>query len=389
MIYGVLPVGSYHGWGVCGKYISSYLAGLTDFKLITKPSDIATAGDAIEVSFLKSISVDESAYEAIASGQVSKLDGSVLQAITGANLRALFEHLRGDYNVGYTFFEDNLIAKANAQHASQFFDLIVSGSSWCEHELRDAGVTNVTTIIQGVDTSIFNPCENQKSCFTDKFVVFSGGKFELRKGQDIVIKAFKALHDKYKDTLLVCSWYNAWHQSAMTMSASPYIKVHADTSDFANFIRQTLVASGLDLRAVIVLPPYPNAMMARIYKNTDIGLFPNRCEGGTNLVLMEYMACAKPVIASFSSGHRDILTDANSIKLTNLKPVTLRSLVGDTQTEIAIWDEPDLDEAIDKLIWAYNHRESLNDIASQAGEDLGQMTWQASALMFFKCLNGG
>lgn len=37
MIYLIFPTGSYHGWGVCGKYLTRELASLTDIKLITHP----------------------------------------------------------------------------------------------------------------------------------------------------------------------------------------------------------------------------------------------------------------------------------------------------------------------------------------------------------------
>ena len=44
--------------------------------------------------------------------------------------------------------------------------------------------------------------------------------------------------------------------------------------------------------------------LAEVMNKTDIGIFPNRVEGGTNLVLMEYLACGKPVIASYGTGQR-------------------------------------------------------------------------------------
>ena len=56
----------------------------------------------------------------------------------------------------------------------------------------------------------------------DSFVIFSGGKFEFRKGQDIVIKAFRHLQDKYRDVNLITSWFNSWDFSFNTMSMSNY-----------------------------------------------------------------------------------------------------------------------------------------------------------------------
>lgn len=73
--------------------------------------------------------------------------------------------------------------------------------------------------------------------------------------------------------------------------------------------------NGLNPDKVITLPKKPSFQMPYIYKNTDIGLFPNRCEGGTNLMLMEYMACGKPVIASAQTGHADIIRHNNAFPI--------------------------------------------------------------------------
>jgi glycosyltransferase involved in cell wall biosynthesis len=119
--------------------------------------------------------------------------------------------------------------------------------------------------------------------------------------------------------------------------------------------------------------------MARIYKNTDIGLFPNRCEGGTNLVLMEYMACGKPVIASYSSGHKDVINKDNSIMIKNMKSLSINEGSG---ARIATWDDPDLDETIEHLEWAYQNRDELKSYGLQAGNDLKELTWKRCAEKF-------
>ena len=42
----------------------------------------------------------------------------------------------------------------------------------------------------------------------------------------------------------------------------------------------------------------PNALMPPVLREMDVALFPNRSEGGTNLVAMECMACGVPTILS-------------------------------------------------------------------------------------------
>ena len=288
-------------------------------------------------------------------------------------------------NVGYSFFEDNILADSSIENARCYFDTVATGSTWCEDILRSYGLSNVKTVIQGIDPTIFNPLHPEKEYLTDSFVIFSGGKFELRKGQDIVIRAFRHLQDKYGDVCLITSWVNSWAFSFDTMSMSRHINFAPPSGDHTLIMKKVLADNGIDLDKVIILPLYPNIMMPRIYKNTDIGLFPNRCEGGTNLVLMEYMACGKPVIASYNSGHKDILTERNSIMLTEMKPLT----IGSHDETTAVWQEPSLDETIEKLEFAYHNRELLGEIGRRGGEDLSNMTWKRTAQEFYQILKSG
>jgi glycosyltransferase involved in cell wall biosynthesis len=167
-----------------------------------------------------------------------------------------------------------------------------------------------------------------------------------------------------------------------TMKLSPHIRFNPVSGEYQALMHRTLVDNGIDPERVISLPPYPNIMMTRFYRNSDVGLFPNRCEGGTNLVLMEYMACGKPVIASNTSGHRDVLTPHNSLQLRALTPLT----ISDVNGPIAVWDEPNLDELIAQLDWAYHHREELKQIGRQAGMDLCTTTWEATGRSFYSLL---
>jgi hypothetical protein len=67
-----------------------------------------------------------------------------------------------------------------------------------------------------------------------------------------------------------------------------------------------LCAEGLRPEQFTILPQLSHADLAREMANTDVGLFPNRCEGGTNLVLMEYAALGRLVIANVLTGHADV-----------------------------------------------------------------------------------
>jgi glycosyltransferase involved in cell wall biosynthesis len=284
--------------------------------------------------------------------------------------------------VGYTFFEDSILRQEWIDNAKGCFDTVVTGSTWCERILQSYGLDNVTTIIQGIDPTIFNMTHREKEYLRESFVLFSGGKFELRKGQDLVLRAFRTLQDRYRDVMLVTSWYNHWPASMRTMTLSPHIRFSAVSGEYLSLMQRTLVENGINPDRVITLPPYPNIMMTRFYRNSDVGVFPNRCEGGTNLVMMEYMACGKPVIAANTSGHRDVLTTHNSLRLQSLTPLT----ISDERGPVAVWDEPSLDELVAHLEWAYHHREDLKRIGEQAGMDLCTMTWEATGKTFYALL---
>src|SRR5207244_2731362 len=112
--------------------------------------------------------------------------------------------LSGQPTLGVTFFETAVFDGA-AISSAQTYALIITGSTWNEQVLRSYGLTNVRTIIQGVDPSLFHlaPRVNYAG---DRFLVFSGGKLEHRKGQDIALTAFRRFAERHPDALLVAAW---------------------------------------------------------------------------------------------------------------------------------------------------------------------------------------
>ena len=163
--------------------------------------------------------------------------------------------------IGAMFFEWPFSKEAIA--ATKEYDLIIVGSRWNEHVLRSYGVDNVCTILQGVDPSLFHPGP-KRGLYPGKFLIFSGGKTEPRKGQDLVVNAFRIFAEKHPDAVLVTAWHSP---RRMTQGMDLDVRKVADRV--------------IDVGAV------PNALMAPIYRECDVALFPNWAEGGTNLVAME------------------------------------------------------------------------------------------------------
>ena len=343
-LYLGLSRGENYGWGVCSKYLRSELSG----KIET-----------IDLDSLSGFSKNEI------------LPGYVFTAIKNNNLEGLY-NLKGIKTYGYTFFENELTKASlgNAKH----FDTIIAGSSWCEQKLKDAGIEQTETLIQGIDPDLFYPGKQKEN--DNLFVIFSGGKFELRKGQDLVLSVFKILQQKYKDIILINAWFNFWRDAIDTMRNSRHIKYKYEGNSWQDVMQNIYKINDIDPSRIFTIPLVPNEKLRELYLKSDIGLFPNRCEGGTNLVMMEYMACGKPVIASYNSGHKDILNEQSSIPLKNMNDFRLYD---NEQNLVADWSEPDLDEIIAKIEFAYHNREKIRNIGNSAAEHLKNYTWAHSA----------
>ncbi len=344
IIHLALPTGTNYGWGLCGAYLRKELSKVS---CLSDPSIWPTAD------------------------WNKKVEGTCFHALEGANLQQWMP-LRGEKNLGYVFFENELHEGAVANAAQ--LDLILAGSSWCRDRLLEKGILNADILIQGIDPEIFYPLAPKSE--EKEFVLFSGGKFEYRKGQDLVLAAFRILSQKYPNMRLINSWENQWIDSMRTMSLSPHVHYIEMGDTWVEKMHSFYIRNGVDPQKVHTCPLLPNRKMRAIYGKTDLGIFPNRCEGGTNLVLMEYMACGKPVVASFSSGHQDIVTEQNAFLLKSMKALEIKDSTGKIS---ARWDDPSLDEVIAQIEFAYHQKEKRLQVSRNAAESLKTWTWSSMA----------
>jgi glycosyltransferase involved in cell wall biosynthesis len=344
-LYLALSKGENFGWGVCSNYLYQETP---KFYPNVKKWDFERDG-----------------------ASVKKVEGKVFHALTGIDFQPLAK-IWGDENYGYTFFENEL--NIHSIRNARKYDKVIGGSKWNYEKLLEVGIENSDYLIQGIDPEIFYPVEPKLD--ENLFVIFSGGKFELRKGQDLVLRAFKALREKYKDIVLINAWYNFWPQSMELYHYAPTFNYENKGETWQEKMNHIYAINGIGAENIITLEVVPNRKLREIYAKTDIGLFPNRCEGGTNLVLMEYMACGKPVVAAYNSGQRDVLDENHALLVKEHKPF---KLYADDKTLWANWFEPDLDEIIAQIEYAYHHRDEIRQLGKRAGEFMKNFTWEKSA----------
>jgi glycosyltransferase involved in cell wall biosynthesis len=287
----------------------------------------------------------------------------------------------GKPEVGVVFFEDTALDAAAVARARRF-ERIVAGSTWNGEVLRGLGLDNVEVSLQGIDPTVFHPAP-RSGWLGDRFVVFSGGKLEYRKGQDIVVAAFREFHLRHPDSLLMVAWHNHWPQTMAEIPMRglvrgvPRVDAHGrlDVSDW-------LVRNGLPADSFVDLGLAPNSQMGRIVREADVALFPNRCEGGTNLVAMECMASGVPTILSANTGHLDLVRESDCYGLYQQGlAVGTRQFRG-----VEGWGESSVEEIVSVLEKVYTDREEAGRRAAAGAERMQGFAWSHRIDELLGCL---
>jgi glycosyltransferase involved in cell wall biosynthesis len=282
---------------------------------------------------------------------------------SGVQKLALEEKVK---QVGLTFFEHNPLP-ANEIKSLGEFDLVIAGSTWNFNKLREFGIDRSRLIIQGVNSELFRPLP--KRAMKDRFVVFSGGKLEFRKGQDLIVSAFSKFSKKYKDALLIASWNSPWStQMAASINLSNVTKPLKNVPDFSTSVANWISENGIDSGQFIDLGAVPNRFMPEVLREVDVAVFPNRCEGGTNLVAMEALSSGLTCIISKNTGHMDLIGPDNCLPLINQGSVM--SFEDFTTHE---WGESDVDEIISYLEKAYTSPKIVEPDIARAS--VSEFTW--------------
>ena len=212
------------------------------------------------------------------------------------------------------------------------------------------------------------------SWLPDRFLIFSGGKLEFRKGQDLLLKAVSYFIELHPDAILVTAWQSPWQDLAKKLNqsrmAEPVVYDERGQLDVPAWVAN----NGIPSQNFLNLGLISNSQIANTVRQMDVALFPNRAEGGTNLVAMECMACGVPVILSRNTGHLDLIHHDESqptcLTLDDQKPVVTSDIGTDG------WGESQVDEIVDRLEFAYQNRDQLRQIGKQGAEFMHQYSWE-------------
>jgi len=371
-------VSSYFGWGVYGLNLmlawgARRAAGQSDFlpvslqridpaQLDIDPLDRVLIGPALERSAQVLDGLRQKAGQRVRSAHV------VLHTINNGMARGRAAHdvdVESSRQAGVAFLDRAEVAPG-ALGALRKYPLLVAGSSWNRDLLREAGSERVELVLQGVDPSHFHPAP-KRGLFAGQFVVFSGGKLEHRKGQDLVVQAFAIFAAKHPDTLLLAAWSSPWAAPADPFPDNPAVGAPPRRADGAVDVAAWAALNGIAAHQVVDVGAVPNRAMPRIMREADVGLFPSRAEGGTNLVAMECMACGVPAILSANTGHLDLLRAGAGTPLSRQAPVAGESYRG--------WGCSDVEEIVSVLEAVYTDRAESRAQGARAASAMAALSW--------------
>jgi glycosyltransferase involved in cell wall biosynthesis len=200
---------------------------------------------------------------------------------------------RGNH-IGFPIFELDTFTEKEQHHLESCDGLFVC-SQWAKHIIAcnchyiTHHCTDVVPL--GVDTTIFTP---KKS--TRKPTIFLNvGKWEVRKGHDLLVHAF---NQAFTPTDNVELWM---------MNDNPFLSP-AETDAWQQRYKQSKLCHKIRFLPRVEL----DIQVAEIMQQTDCGVFPSRAEGW-NLEALEMMACGKEVIITDYSAHTEFCTQENSM----------------------------------------------------------------------------
>ena len=216
----------------------------------------------------------------------------------------LAERIGGGPHITLSFYEMDRLDDRRINHLTSS-DHIISPSSWWTDILQnelfcsdfkdvDKVLTDdfITTIPMGVDSTIFN--SNNTSRPDGPTTFLNIGKIEVRKGHDILAKAFKeAFPDE--NVILAMMWSNPFlSQDEVKEWTDLYINtIGADRVRFIPYVKT-------------------DYELAKIINSVDCCVFPTRAEG-FGMPILQSLACGKPVISTDYSAHADFVNEDNSM----------------------------------------------------------------------------
>ena len=280
-------------------------------------------------------------------------------------------HIGKGEHVGFPIFELDKFNDVEKHHLAKLDQIFVC-SEWAKtvvlmNVYRPA--SDVQVIPLGVDVNTFKPKLNQ----SEKTIFFNCGKWEIRKGHDVLVNIFNKAFDENDNVEL---WM---------MTTNPFLSKEED-----NQWKKLYLNSRLGDKIKFIDRVNTHKEVYNIMSRTDCGIFPSKAEGW-NLELLEMLSCGKKVITTNYSAHTEFCNDDNAYLVeVDSKEVAYdgKWFHGNSGSWAKISDK-EIDIFVDYMRNIHQLKQDNNLTINQAGvETANKFTWQNSALKIQKDLNG-
>jgi len=121
-----------------------------------------------------------------------------------------------------------------------------------------------------------------------------------------------------------------------------------------------------------------------VLADVNVALFPNRAEGGTNLIAMECLASGIPTILSANTDHLDLIARTGTFAAWRQRSV-VAAASGLRST--ADWGESDVEEFVELLEQVYRQRESALSLAAGAAQAMRELSWERQLGELYKTVS--
>jgi glycosyltransferase involved in cell wall biosynthesis len=367
------------GWGLAGLNLFAHLANDPELRPIMglpiEPRQLAGLDPLRQARIAQAIQVSNAYLASLGGGDPTRRIDAVQVDCLGNDFTDHSKY-RSGVMIGRTIFETSTMPGAAALLSKYHF--LLTASNWNAAMLNAATGRTAHVIHEGVDVSMFCPAPRSGWLDPDRFYIFSPGKIEYRKGQDLVILAFKRFAERHADAILVTAWHSPWPQYAVGFQGRLQSPIALGQNGMLDVMRW-VTDNGLDPRQVIDIGQIVNVLMPSVLREMHVVVQASRAEACTCIPVKEAMACGIPVIASLNTGMLDLLTDENCIPLRRQSPVAQIDELG---TEG--WGESDVDEIVAALELVYQDRARAAAIGVRARQlliDRGR-TWPQHAAAF-------
>jgi glycosyltransferase involved in cell wall biosynthesis len=158
----------------------------------------------------------------------------------------------------------------------------------------------IRVVYNGVDPNVFSPIEGgplppQLAGLAGKRIILFVGHFGLRKGIFYVIRAMKKVRAEFPDAHLVCvGGTPAW----------------LGRNDYRQVLQGEMGRNGVE-DSVSLLDAVKNTELVEFYRHSEIFVLPTYYEAFPKVVV-EAMACGKPVVATRTGGIPELVKDGET-----------------------------------------------------------------------------